>query len=101
MKAELLAIYHGLKTAWNEGFRKFFNEPQSHWHPYATILNRMFKAFTHEYWQLSFSHTFREVNHCADWLTRQGNPWVTWNVYPPKIRLLPLADSHGVSFVRS
>lgn len=81
MNVELLAIYHGLVLGLAGGYHNvvcetdskvalsLINEGTQQVHPYATIISKI-RSFSSHPWRLSFQHTFREGNFCADWLAK-------------------------------
>lgn len=111
MNAELLAIADGLKLAWYEGFRDVICESDSKTavtlvqngvskvHLYAPLVDhiRSYNSFS---WNLSFCHTLREGNACADWLAKQGatlgDSMQIWASCSPQLSLPQLADATGV-----
>jgi ribonuclease HI len=82
LHVELLAIYHGLKVAWDQGYRNIIcysdstlsiqlvEGEVSPWHHYASILANI-KALVKRNWSICFKHTMREANTVADLLARQ------------------------------
>lgn len=77
LNVELMAVHQGLSLAWNKGYRciicesdsatavDLINQSAHSLHPYAPLINstRYFWLYP---WTLSFQHTFREGNACAD-----------------------------------
>lgn len=116
MNAGLLAIAQGLSIAWNAGHREvicetdskialiFITDGVSKFHPYAPLVDhiRNFSTFS---WKLSFKHTFREGNVCADWLAKHGassdQALHIWNSCPPQLSSVLLADAMGVPRIRA
>lgn len=115
LNAELHAIYHGLRLAWNNGFRKVLCESDSmtaldlisskldKTHPYFPLVDRI-KQFKHHSWELSFHHSLREGNFCADWLAKFGSSMDhglhTWNHCPTELASTLLADAMGILRLR-
>lgn len=84
LNAELQAIAHGLELSWSRGYREVMCESNSETalalvkdgvqqtHPYAPIVDYI-RSFTQKDRWLSFHHTLREGNMCADWLAKYGS----------------------------
>ncbi|RZB73353.1 hypothetical protein D0Y65_037171 [Glycine soja] len=68
------------------------------YHPYAAVINK-----TRD-WVISFSHTLRQGNMCADSLPKMGSSTMDtltiWNECPQQLSSLLLGDSLGVTYVR-
>jgi len=81
MNAELQAIFHGLQMAWNNGFQhvecesdcqlalSLIKEGVPTTHPYAPVID-LIKRFIDYPWLLTFHHSLREDNSCADLLAK-------------------------------
>jgi len=77
MNAELQTIFHDLQMAWNNGFRHvecesycqstltLIKEEFSTTHPHAPVID-LIKRFIDYPWPLTFHHSLREGNSCAD-----------------------------------
>jgi len=111
--AELSAIWRGLYLAWDLGYRTIImesdsktalnlisKEHQHDFHPYGTLLSLIRKLISLP-WSVTFNHTLREGNECADWLTKFGansaDTLKMWTSPPPQLNLILLADVSGVS----
>jgi hypothetical protein len=46
-------------------------EDDNNFHPHTIVLGKI-RIFRVQNWSLSFSHTFREGNECANWLAKHG-----------------------------
>ncbi|KAK7259161.1 hypothetical protein RIF29_24760 [Crotalaria pallida] len=74
---EILAIFYGLEVAWNRGYRDvecrsnclevlhLIEDGCTQFHAYATIIFGV-KELLKRNWRVSFHHTLREGNQCAD-----------------------------------
>jgi ribonuclease HI len=110
--AELSAIWKGLQIAWDLGYRSIIMESdsrtaldlivdtnQNDFHPYANLLSLIRKLYSLP-WVVSFNHTLREGNECADWFAKFGAKNVdslkTWMSPPPQLSLTLLADTSEV-----
>ncbi|GAU35993.1 hypothetical protein TSUD_211300 [Trifolium subterraneum] len=105
-----------LQLAWDLGFRTIILESDSksainlileddnNFHPHAIVLGQI-RIFRARNWSLSFSHTLREGNECADWLAKHGAQsdvnLKLWVSPPPQIAHVLLADVTGVLRQRS
>ncbi|CAL1362249.1 unnamed protein product [Linum trigynum] len=81
--AELWAVFHGLEVAWNTGCRTLKMESDSRLaielinnrldqvHPYSTLLSAIRRKLSQD-WLVSISHTYREGNRVADWLSKHS-----------------------------
>ncbi|WJX25711.1 hypothetical protein P8452_14727 [Trifolium repens] len=116
LHVELLAIYYGLKAAWDQGYRNIICYSDStlslqliegevnQWHHYAPILANI-NALVKRNWSINFRHTKREANSVADFLAKAGaagtESWTEMN--EPPIAAIPLlqADAERVLFLRS
>lgn len=113
--AELLVIEHGLLIARCLCYRIVILESDSRtaldliedttqgFHPLASLLNCIHR-FRSMDWLLSFLHTLREGNECADWLTKHGAASDVqikmWDSCPSQISCVILVDAIGHSRVR-
>jgi len=70
--------------AWDLGYRSIILESDSQttldliadtthndFHPHASLLS-LIRKFASLHWVVSFTHTLREGNECADWLAKFG-----------------------------
>lgn len=112
---ELLAVYHGLRLAWERGARRV--ECQSDSLDAVTLVHSI-PCSTHVYaslvwdikdllgrdWRVELYHTLREGNACADFLAKfgahQSHDLVTIDHPPLELSLLLVADAMGVASVR-
>lgn len=68
-------------------------------HPYALIVDHV-RLFMQRLWRLSFNHSLREGNFCADWLAKfslsmdRGSR--IWHLCPSDLSNTLLADAMGV-----
>lgn len=115
INAELLAIYHGLRVAWDMGFRLVICESDSQvaislvttevdqFHPHANLINSI-KRLTTRDWTLVFTHTLRKGNECADWFAKTGASsdvdFLLWDFCPQQLHSVMLADAIGVHRLR-
>lgn len=111
LNAELLAIYQGLKLAWQEGYAPLICESDSRsalsliqdgvhqLHPLQAVVTSIHQLVAHP-WQVTFQHVFREGNECADWLAKHGanmdSTLDIWDACPQSLHLVMLADASGV-----
>jgi hypothetical protein len=72
-------------------------------HLYAPIID-LIKRFIDYPWLLSFHHSLREDNSCADWLAKYGASLdgnsTFWNQCPAPLSTSLLADFMGIVFLR-
>jgi ribonuclease HI len=114
INAELQAIFYGLEKAWSHGCRHVKSESDcqsalkliKEWvpttHPYAPIID-LIKRFIDYPWFLSFHHSLREDNSCADWLAKYGTSLdnsTLWNQCSAPLSTSLLADFMGITFLR-
>lgn len=115
MNAELHATAYGLKLAWDKGFRAVVCESDSQTalqmvservtfsHPYAPLVEYIC-AFVNYNWDLSFLHSLREGNMCADWLAKYGSNMTQgvhfWETCPNALSTSLLADAVGIARLR-
>ncbi|CAL1377168.1 unnamed protein product [Linum trigynum] len=113
--AELWEVYHGLELAWKLGFRvvKFASDSQlaiqliqdrhDPIHPYATLLGLVRRKLSQD-WLVNLSHTYREGNRFADWLSKHSlvYPYGMHELADPPPGVVPLIrdDMMGVTFER-
>lgn len=111
LNAELQAILYGLDLAWNEGYRNVECESDSktsllmiaegvpYTHPHAPIVDHI-RSFLQRHWTLTFHHSLREGNFCADWLAKFGssksNGSRIWSLCPSALSSTLLADAMGI-----
>lgn len=73
-------------------------------HPHSPIVESI-RAYKAVNWNLSFTHSLREGNMCADWLTKFGSSMDTslriWHQCPHEISTTLLADAMGMERLRS
>lgn len=116
LHVELLAIYHGLKVAWDQGYRnlicyldstlsiQLIGGEVNSWHHYASILANI-KDMVNKGSHVCFRHTMREANSAADLLakTRAAGTSTWTEMREPPSAALPLlqADADRVMFLRS
>ncbi|CAJ2632849.1 unnamed protein product [Trifolium pratense] len=115
LHVELLAIYHGLKVAWDQGYRnivcysdstlsiQLIGRDVNSWHHYASILTNI-RDLVKRNWSIDFKHTKREANAVADLLAKAGaagtNAWTEFREPPPAAIPLLQADAARVMFAR-
>jgi ribonuclease HI len=115
MLAELLALYHGLRLAWELNIKDLLcysnygtaitllTEPVDEWHHYAAILLNIKDILARD-WRVKVTHTLREGNACADFLAKLGarnDAALSILTTPPAgMNLLLLADASGTWFKR-
>ncbi|CAL1368627.1 unnamed protein product [Linum trigynum] len=113
--AELWAIFHGLELAWKLGFRvvklasdsqlaiQLIQDRQDPIHPYATLLGLVRRKLSQD-WLVNLSHTYREGNRVADWLSKHSlvYPYGMHELVDPPLGVVPLImdDLMGVTFER-
>jgi hypothetical protein len=75
------------------------NTQQNVFHPHATLLSLIGKLIS-LHWMISFAHTLREGNECADRLAKfvatNVNSFKIWIAPPPQLDNILLADTSGV-----
>ena len=115
LAAELYAIFHGLRIAYDAGHKNIILESdsmmaldlimsdvQSH-HPHAPLISQIVQL-QHRDWIVNFHHTLRQGNECADWLAKHGasssDAFKTWIVCPPQLHHSLLDDALGVARMR-
>ncbi|XP_057444549.1 uncharacterized protein LOC130736776 [Lotus japonicus] len=112
---ELMAIFQGLKLAWEEGFRRvlclsdsllpvsLIQEPPTRFHE-CTVLIASVNDLLRRQWEVRLEHTLRDGNACADFLAKVGAAQgLAFHVLvdpPPELSLVLLADKSGTMFVR-
>ncbi|CAL1399133.1 unnamed protein product [Linum trigynum] len=113
--AELWAFYYGLDLAWKEGCRAVIVQSDSKLaiqliekrhdpvHPYSTLLLAIRRKLSLD-WLVSISHTYREGNRAADWLSKHSPvyPYGRHELASPPSGLIPIPqdDARGVCFER-
>lgn len=111
INADLQAIAFGLKIARQHGYSNLICESDSKvalsfieegvlpTHPHAPIID-FIRSFMNLDGNLSFVHSLRERNACADWLAKHGSTLVsgvhTWQRCPTTISSFLLADAMGI-----
>ncbi|OMO68562.1 reverse transcriptase [Corchorus capsularis] len=99
LKAELYAIFHGMRAVWDAGYRlvivesdslvavnKIMQPPMSQ-DPMFQVIHRCRELLQRD-WQCFLVHTYREANMCADFLVSwayQGSFDVTILDHPPGV----------------
>jgi ribonuclease HI len=115
LQAELLAIYHGLRVAWDQGHRhlvcysdstlalQLISTEVNSWHLFAPIINNIKELMARD-WNLQLIHTWREANATADFLAKMGaNSNEAWHEFlVPPDGVLPCLqdDALRVQFAR-
>lgn len=115
LQAELLALYHGLRVAWDQGHRhlvcysdstlaiQLVNTTVNPWHLFAPIISNIKDLMARD-WHLQLSHTWREANATADFMAKMGaNCNEAWQEFAePPDGILPLLqdDALRVQFAR-
>jgi ribonuclease HI len=81
LRAELLAVYHGLVLAWELQIRKLccysdsktainlITESVNKWYHYAAIFYNIKDILARD-WRITISHTLRDGYACADYLAK-------------------------------
>jgi ribonuclease HI len=116
LHVELLAIYHGLQVAWDQGHRniicysdstlslQLIGEKVNPWHHYASILANI-SDLVKRNWNVCFRHTKREANSVADLLAKTGaagtSNWTAMRIPPPAAIPFLQADADRVLFLRN
>ena len=97
--------------AWVLGYRSIILESDSQttldliadtthndFHPHASLLS-LIRKFASLHWVVSFTHTLREGNECADWLAKFGatsaDSLKVWIAPPPQLDIILLGDTYG------
>ncbi|KAG4963526.1 hypothetical protein JHK85_040981 [Glycine max] len=100
LKAKLLAIYYGLRTAWDNGYT---HNEVNEYHPYSPLVQLIHHLLALT-WIVSFKHTLREENAYADWLAKYGathaESYKIWNVCPSQLSTLVMTDKMGAFHFR-
>ncbi|XP_057453005.1 uncharacterized protein LOC130744861 [Lotus japonicus] len=112
---ELLAILHGLRIAWDRGFRKvvcysdsylavaLVTDPPSPFHVMVVLIHNIVDML-HRSWEVRLLHTLHEGNFCADFLVKmeaqQDSGFLLVQDPSPDLEPLLLADSMGSVFIR-
>lgn len=115
LRAELLALLHGLGLAWDHGCRylvcytdsqmtfDLISSPPEPTHQYATIIEGV-KALFRRQWVVDLRHTLREGNASADFLAILGSqsdtPLTLWEFPPEGIGTLLMANARRIPFLR-
>ena len=115
LHAELMAMYHGLRLAWELEVTNLVCYSYSKttinlifatvndWHHYAPIIRNIQELLARD-WQVRVLHTLREGNACAEYLAKlgAGSHESFWSIeHPPAgINLLLLTDASGTFFSR-
>ncbi|CAL1390513.1 unnamed protein product [Linum trigynum] len=113
--AELWAFFHGLEIAWTRGCRVLRIESDSKLaieliqnrhdqvHPYSTLISAIRRKLSQN-WLVSITHTYREGNRVADWLSKHSlvYPYGMHELANPPQGLgnILLEDSMGITFER-
>ncbi|KAG5088119.1 hypothetical protein JHK86_000731 [Glycine max] len=68
-------------------------------HPYNALIS-LIRNCINQPWNVTFMHTLREGNACADWLAKHGatheDNLTIWHACSPQLDTLVLADRIGV-----
>lgn len=115
LNAELLAILHGLRIAWqarhtsvifeydSKSALELINGQVTLFHPFAPLVN-FIRSFQTQNWTIIFQHTLCERNDCADWLAKHGansdQVFSNWQLCPPQLTSVLLDDTLGVIWIR-
>nr|KYP57876.1 Putative ribonuclease H protein At1g65750 family [Cajanus cajan] len=115
LKAELLAILHGMKLAWRANFRNILCVsdsllavnlvlgPLDVLHKYAPIIAHI-KELLQQSWSVCVCHSFREGNQSADFLSKLGPhcgvDLVVLDTIPEGLHPFVTADAAGTVFRR-
>ena len=115
MHAKFLAVYHGLRMAWEFGMSelvcysdsktaiKLIKKPVKEWHHYVAILYNIQELLSRD-WQVELVHTLREGNVCADYLAKiwasSLETYESFAAPPDGINNLLLAYASGIFFPR-
>lgn len=116
LEVELLAINNGLILAWNLGFRdvscrsdcmnalSMIQDPSFHARKYIHILEAIREVISRD-WRVSFTHTYRESNQCADFMAKCGaNAMLSLGFFeqpPPCLYSLLVSDAMGTPYWRT
>ena len=80
---DLLALYHGLKAAWERGYMevicysdstlvaKLVSTMVNPWHHYATIISNV-QDLPHRSWSVQLQHYVRELNSSVNFMAKLG-----------------------------
>jgi ribonuclease HI len=115
LEVELLAIHNGLMLAWDIGYNdvscrsdckealSLIHEPIFRPHKYVGIIDSIKELISRD-WNISFVHTYREGNQCADFMAKLGaNAMDCFGIFPePPASLgsLLLSDAMGTPYTR-
>ncbi|KAJ1390067.1 Ribonuclease H domain [Sesbania bispinosa] len=117
LKAELLAIYYGLSSLWDRGFRRVVCESDSleavkfithhrisPFHRYDGILAKILNLLRKD-WVVQINHIYREANFGADLLAKMGVDQVDvlrfWDSPLAAASLILLSDRSGTVHIES
>jgi len=109
LQAELLALYHSLRIAWDQGYRhlvcysnftlaiQLVNTVVNPWHLFAPIISNIKDLMARD-WNLQLSHTWKEANATADFMTKMGVSCnQTWQEFlEPPDGILPLMQDDAL-----
>ncbi|CAJ2644087.1 unnamed protein product [Trifolium pratense] len=114
--AELMALYHGLKIARTSGYNHRLCYPDSQtvldlvlkrynsYHCYAAVIANI-QDLLKLHWEVSFYHTLREGNACADFFAKLGSTndskLTMWEALPNDLKDLLLFDALWVAYPRA
>ncbi|XP_057429441.1 uncharacterized protein LOC130722649 [Lotus japonicus] len=112
---EHLAIFHGLRIAWDLGIRhvvcfsdsmlaiSLVRDPPSQFHVFAVLVNNICALLRRD-WEVRVEHILREGNSCADFLAKAGamqdQSFYMVHHPLPGMESLLLADSMGTVVIR-
>ncbi|KAL5097866.1 hypothetical protein RYX36_002193 [Vicia faba] len=115
VEVELLAIQNGLTLAWNMGFRdvscrsdctkalSMIQDSVSHTCKYLHIIKAIEELLCRD-WRVSFTHTYRESNQCADFMAKcEANAMLCLGIFeqpPPCLYSLLVSDAMGTPYTR-
>jgi len=115
LQAELLAIYHGLRVAWDQGYQhlicysdstlaiQLVNTEVNPWHLFAPIISNIKDLMARD-WNFQLNHTWREANATTDFMAKMGDSCnEAWQEFlEPLGGILPLLqdDALRVQFAR-
>ncbi|KAJ1379445.1 Ribonuclease H domain [Sesbania bispinosa] len=116
LKAELLAIFHGLSLSWDRGYRKIICESDSleaakligsatmsSFHEHAILLANIIALLQRD-WTVYVKHTYREANFAADFFAKlgveQSEAFKVWTTPPAGVSLALLSDASGAVHLR-
>lgn len=115
LKAELLALLHGIEVAWDKGARDVLCFSDSslavlavekgvgQFHVYAPIIQSIRDGIQRD-WRFRLAHTLREANQPANWLAKedakQNAPWQLLEEAPSSLGIFLHTDGIQVAYPR-